>query len=216
MPASIPAKAWPNGGWKGRSTCLTDPSDPHTRKLLARCRIHVVPNCNPDGSCRGHLRTNFAGREPQPRMGRTQRDTQPRSAVHPQCDGRNRRALGDGRPWRRSHPRRLHGRVRRHPFSWTEAQGERYTRASPPASPNAPPISRPGWAMPFRAPARPTSPCRPTSLPNALGTSHGCVSMTLEMPFKDTIDANDPEQGWSPERSKLLARECLATLAEMV
>jgi len=40
--------------------------------------------------------------------------------------------------------------------------------------------------------------------------------MTLEMPFKDTVDANDPEQGWSPERCKLLARECLATLAEMV
>jgi murein tripeptide amidase MpaA len=40
--------------------------------------------------------------------------------------------------------------------------------------------------------------------------------MTLEMPFKDTIDGNDAEQGWSPERSKLLARECLATLAEMV
>ena len=53
-------------------------------------------------------------------------------------------------------------------------------------------------------------------LAERFGPSYGCVSMTLEMPFKDTVDANDPEQGWSPERSKLLARECLATLAEMV
>ena len=38
--------------------------------------------------------------------------------------------------------------------------------------------------------------------------------MTLEMPFKDNDDLPDPVQGWSPERSKLLARECLASLLE--
>ena len=27
-------------------------------------------------------------------------------------------------------------------------------------------------------------------------------------------DLPDPDQGWSPERSKLLARDCLASLAE--
>jgi murein tripeptide amidase MpaA len=46
--------------------------------------------------------------------------------------------------------------------SWTDAQGERF-RTSSTASPNAPPISRPSWAMAFRGRARPTSPCRPTS-----------------------------------------------------
>lgn len=34
------------------------------------------------------------------------------------------------------------------------------------------------------------------------------------MPFKDNDDLSDPEQGWSPERSKLLARDYLASLAE--
>jgi murein tripeptide amidase MpaA len=38
--------------------------------------------------------------------------------------------------------------------------------------------------------------------------------MTLEMPFKDHDERPDPVQGWSPERSKFLARECLAALAE--
>src|SRR3546814_11649991 len=41
--------------------CLTCPSDPVARALRRQCRIHLVPNCNPDGSRRGHLRTNAVG-----------------------------------------------------------------------------------------------------------------------------------------------------------
>ncbi|MEP6102814.1 MAG: hypothetical protein ABJ193_06725, partial [Parasphingorhabdus sp.] len=51
---------------------------------------------------------------------------------------------------------------------------------------------------------------------NQLAERYGAVAMTLEMPFKDNRDLPDPEQGWSPERCNLLARECLATLAEMI
>ena len=40
---------------------LTDPADPVARVLRQKCRLHVVPNCNPDGSRRGHLRTNAVG-----------------------------------------------------------------------------------------------------------------------------------------------------------
>ena len=46
------------------------------------------------------------------------------------------------------------------------------------------------------------------------GLTHGCVAMTLEMPFKDNADLPDPVYGWSPERSMLLGRECLAALDE--
>jgi murein tripeptide amidase MpaA len=45
-----------------------------------------------------------------------------------------------------------------------------------------------------------------------LAERYGCVSMTLEMPFKDNFDLPDPICGWSPERSKHLARACLAAL----
>ena len=38
--------------------------------------------------------------------------------------------------------------------------------------------------------------------------------MTLEMPFKDHADLPDPAQGWSPERSAGLARDCLGALWE--
>ena len=40
---------------------LTDPDDPVARVLRRECTFHVVPNMNPDGSRRGHLRTNAAG-----------------------------------------------------------------------------------------------------------------------------------------------------------
>ena len=49
---------------------------------------------------------------------------------------------------------------------------------------------------------------------NQLAERFGACSMTLEMPFKDNADLPDPEQGWSPERCKLLARDCLASLVE--
>ena len=46
---------------EGALAKLTDPADPHARMLRQTCRIHVVPNMNPDGSVLGHLRTNSKG-----------------------------------------------------------------------------------------------------------------------------------------------------------
>jgi hypothetical protein len=43
-----------------------------------------------------------------------------------------------------------------------------------------------------------------------------CVSMTLEMPFKDHDTNADPLRAWSPERSRQLGRDCLAVLARSV
>ncbi len=37
--------------------------------------------------------------------------------------------------------------------------------------------------------------------------------MTLEMPFKDNADAPNPEQGWSPERSRQLGRSVLEAIS---
>jgi murein tripeptide amidase MpaA len=40
---------------------LTDPHDAVGRRLLRDAVLYLVPNCNPDGTWRGHLRTNAAG-----------------------------------------------------------------------------------------------------------------------------------------------------------
>jgi murein tripeptide amidase MpaA len=45
-----------------------------------------------------------------------------------------------------------------------------------------------------------------------LAERYGCVSMTLEMPFKDNFDLPDEVYGWSPQRSKHLAYACLDAL----
>ena len=49
-----------------------------------------------------------------------------------------------------------------------------------------------------------------------LAERFGAVSMTLEMPFKDNADLSDPVYGWSPERSRLLARSCLHALHSVI
>ena len=53
-----------------------------------------------------------------------------------------------------------------------------------------------------------------TMATSQLAERFGAVTMTLEMPFKDHDDLPCPAQAWSPERSKQLARDCLAALAE--
>jgi murein tripeptide amidase MpaA len=99
--------------------------------------------------------------------------------------------------------------------SWTDGQGARYTRFITRLAERTPDFqTKLGYGI--AAPGKANLTMSTNQLAERFGPSHSCVSMTLEMPFKDTIDGNDAEQGWSPERSKLLARECLATLAVMV
>jgi murein tripeptide amidase MpaA len=46
---------------EGMLDALLDPADPFGRQLLKDSVFYVVPNMNPDGSVRGNLRTNAAG-----------------------------------------------------------------------------------------------------------------------------------------------------------
>ena len=99
--------------------------------------------------------------------------------------------------------------------SWTDDQGERYKTYIHRLADRTPDFqTKLGYSI--AAPGKANLTMSTNQLAERFGKSHGCVSMTLEMPYKDTVHGNDPEQGWSPERCKLLARECLATLAEMV
>jgi murein tripeptide amidase MpaA len=46
---------------EGTLNALLDPSNPHARRILEKAVLYIVPNMNPDGSVRGNLRTNAAG-----------------------------------------------------------------------------------------------------------------------------------------------------------
>ena len=64
-------------------------------------------------------------------------------------------------------------------------------------------LSRPGEANPSMSTTQ-------------LAERYGCVSMTLEMPFKDHAPLADPVHGWRPERSKMLAYSCLDALHQIL
>jgi len=197
---------------EGALAMLTDVADPVARVLRQKCRLHLIPNANPDGSRRGHLRTNAAGvnlnREwatPSPERSPEVvaiRDAMDASGVHFAMDVHGDEAIPavflagfEGIP------------------SWSEAQGEGYRRYRAILERRSPDFqTQLGYPTAGRGKANLTM--STNQLAERFATSHGCVSMTLEMPFKDFAALPDPVQGWSPERSRLLARECLAALAE--
>jgi len=195
---------------EGALDMLTDPSDPHARRLLQKCRLHIVPNMNPDGSCRGHLRTNFAGtnlnrewHEPSAEKSPEVlcvRDAMDASGVDFAMDVHGDEAIPavfiagfEGIP------------------SITDAQLETYHGFR-----NRLAERTPDFQTKLGYPTAAEGKANLAMSTNQLAERFGAVAMTLEMPFKDNRDLPDAEQGWSPERCTLLARECLATLAEMI
>lgn len=203
-PGETQAEWWMEGALE----CLTDPTDPVARKLREACTFHIVPNCNPDGSRRGHLRTNYAGvnlnREwanPSPERSPEVlaiRNAMDETGVHFAMDVHGDEAIPavflagyEGIP------------------SWTpELQSgfERYKAILDRRTPDF--QTRLGY------PVAPSGKANLSMSTNQLAERFGCTSMTLEMPYKDTVDVPDPEQGWSPERCKLLGRDCMAALLE--
>ena len=197
---------------EGALDLLTDPANPHARRLREACRFHIIPNANPDGSARGHLRTNAIGvnlnREwDAPSMERSPevvaiRDAMDASGVDFSMDVHGDEAI----------PAVFFAGFEGIP-AWTQAQGEGYERFRQILQRRTPDFqTRRGY--PIAGPGRANLSMSTNQLAQRFGPSRGCVAMTLEMPFKDHDDNPDPVQGWSPERSKLLARECLAALAE--
>ncbi len=195
---------------EGAVAMLTDPADPHARRLRQAYRLHIIPNMNPDGSVRGHLRTNAAGvnlnREwHAPSLTRSPevlcvRDAMDATGVDVAMDIHGDEAIPavfiagyEGIP------------------NWTEAQGARLTRYRERlAARTADFQTRRGYAI------APPGTANLAMSTNQIANRFGALAMTLEMPFKDNDDLPDPHQGWSAERSMALARDCLATLAELI
>ncbi len=193
---------------EGALAMLTDPADPHARALRQACTFHLVPNANPDGSIRGHLRTNAAGVNLNREWHAPDAERSPEVlAIRNAMDATGVDFAID-----------VHGdEAIPHVFvagfegipSWREDQGEGYRRYRAILERRTPdfqtrrgyPAARPGTA-------------NLTMSTNQVAERFGAVAMTLEMPFKDNDDLPCPAQGWSPERSMLLAHACLQSLHE--
>ena len=189
---------------------LTDRADPVARVLRRKATFHIVPNMNPDGSVRGHLRTNAAGVNLNREWAAPSLEKSPE--VHHVLAAMDRTGVdfaidvhGD-----ESIPyvfvAGFHGIPK-----WTDRQGRLYDRYRDVLARLTPDFqTRRGY--PNAAPGK----ANLAMSTNQLANRFGCVAMTLEMPFKDNADLPDPVEGWSPARSKALGRDCLAALAEII
>nr|WP_294846749.1 M14-type cytosolic carboxypeptidase [uncultured Sphingomonas sp.] len=189
---------------------LTDPDDPVARVLRRDCTFHVVPNMNPDGSFRGHLRTNAVGvnlnrewhaptadKSPEVLWVRNAMDEQPpvfAMDIHgDEAIPANFLAGFEGIP------------------SLTEEQSRLFTLFGDTLEKLCPDFQQQkGYEI--AAPGKANMSMSTTQL----AERYGAVSMTLEMPFKDNFDLPDETYGWSPERSKYLAAHCLDSLHAML
>ncbi|AJP73947.1 M14 family metallopeptidase [Sphingomonas hengshuiensis] len=205
-PGETMAEWWMEGALEK----LTDLADAPAMLLRAKATIHLVPNMNPDGSRRGHLRTNAAGvnlnrewHSPTPDKSPevlAVRNAMDESGVAFAIDVHGDEAI----------PANFLAGFEGIP-SWTDAQGGkfyRYARELAEATPDFQLDLGYEKAAPGKANLSMST--------NQLAERFGAVSMTLEMPFKDH-DANaDAEFAWSPARCKTLAHACLDTLAGMI
>ena len=189
---------------------LTDSADPHARSLLQKCRFHIVPNMNPDGSRRGHLRTNIAG------VNLNREWDNPTAERSPEVLAVRGAMDATGVDWAMD----VHGdeaipAVFLAGFegipSLKAEQAEKYKAFEAALASNTPDFQV-DLGYTESAPGQANLSMSTTQLAERFGA----VSMTLEMPFKDNRDLPDPVQGWSPERSKLLAHACLQTLDQML
>jgi len=189
---------------------LLDMDDPVSRTLLSKARFYIVPNMNPDGSRRGHLRTNAAGVN----LNRAWNDPSPEQSPEVYWVRRNMERLGV------EFHLDVHGDEAL-PYNFlagfenipslTEDQQalfERYRSALAARNPD--------FQTEHGYPAEPAGSSDLKKCTEYTAETFGCLAMTLEMPFKDTSDTPDPRFGWSPERSKHLARSCLDALLTVI
>ena len=201
-PGETMAEWWMEGALEK----LTDPDDPVARILRRDCTFHIVPNMNPDGSRRGHLRTNAVGvnlnrewhapsaeKSPEVLCVRNRMDD---TGVDFAMDIHGDEAI----------PANFLAGFEGIP-SLTEEQTDLFALFSRTLERISPDFqTRQGYEIP--APGQANLSMSTTQL----AERYGCVSMTLEMPFKDNFDLPDDVYGWSPERSKYLASACLDSL----
>lgn len=195
---------WFIEGFLGR---LLDESDPVSRALLADCVFYVVPNMNPDGSVRGHLRTNAVGanlnREwATPTLERSPevylvRQMMMQTGVDLFLDIHGDEAIPynflagcEGIP---SYDDAFDAKQQGFINAFLKASPDFQTK-------HGYPKSEPGKA-------------NLTMATTWVGEQFNCIAFTLEMPFKDNLDLPDPVYGWSPDRCLRLGEAmCLPIL----
>lgn len=189
---------------------LLDEDDGVARNLLNKAVFYVVPNMNPDGSVRGHLRTNAVGanlnREwESPSMARSPEvylvmQEMQKAGVDMFLDVHGDEALpynfvagSEGNPSYSQRINQLENQFKDAFMLVTpEFQDEFGYDKDAPGQANM------------------------TVATNAVGELYDCLAYTLEMPFKDNALLPDSAYGWSPVRCKQLGEDVLVAINAVV
>ena len=189
---------------------LLDSDNATGKLLLDKANFYIVPNMNPDGSVRGHLRTNAAGINLNREWLNPSLDKSPEvfhvinkmkeTGVDLFYDVHGDEALpfvflagSEGTP---SYNDRL------------ATLRERFSEVFKLASADF----QSEFGYDVDAPGK----ANMTVATNWVAEHFDCLANTLEMPFKDNDNVPDPTMGWSPERSVKLGEASLVAMLAVV
>ncbi len=189
---------------------LLDENDALAQQLLRQAVFYVVPNMNPDGSRRGHLRTNAAGMnlnrewkdasmEKSPEVYLV-REKMAQTGVDFALDVHGDEALPynfiAGAEGIQGWSERLAGLQKGFCDSYEQAN--------------------PDFQQQYGYPVDEPNSSDLRKATDYIAQTHDCLSMTLEMPFKDNANSPNAETGWSPERCAQLGASVLHPIAAVM
>ncbi|MBQ1837883.1 MAG: hypothetical protein II131_04970, partial [Neisseriaceae bacterium] len=187
---------------EGFLTRLLDYQDSLSRSLLDMATVFVVPNMNPDGTVRGNLRTNAAG------ANLNREWTNPTKEKSPEVFWVREKMLATGVDIFLD----IHG-DESIPYVFVSG-----TEGVPNYSPKIAELENvfktsfqaacPDFQDEFGYPKCETGKADLSWAANFVGNQFGCLSFTLEMPFKDNFNLPDDDFGWNGQRSFRMG-ECL-------
>ncbi|MES2323185.1 MAG: M14-type cytosolic carboxypeptidase [Pseudomonadota bacterium] len=193
---------------EGMLDALLDPADAHGRQCLNDAVFYVVPNMNPDGSVRGNLRTNAAGANLNREWNTPTMERSPEvfmvknKMLETGCDLFLDVHGDEGLPYVF-----VAGSGSMPGFGAEDAAREKaFSDAFKIASPDF--QDEHGYG---------DSPYTDETL--TMGSPHithafGCLSLTLELPFKDNANDPDAHSGWDGARSARLGAAVLQPILQ--
>jgi murein tripeptide amidase MpaA len=182
---------------------LLDDDDETTNELLSRAIVHVIPNMCPDGGVLGNLRANAAG------VNLNRSWQEPSEEESPEVFCVRQRMMETGVDLFLD----IHGDERT-PYCFAAG-----CEGNPSYDDRMDALEDlfmesliafdPDFQRQFGYENDKPGEGDLTTAGNWVGEELGCLSLTIEMPFKDNANAPDEARGWSPERSKALGAASL-------
>jgi murein tripeptide amidase MpaA len=185
---------------------LVDHSDPVVNAILDKALIYLVPNMNPDGSRRGHLRTNAAGSNLNREWDNPSTEKSPEVLCVLEKIKQTGLDFGLDVHGDEALPYNFIAGTEGIPDWNHERQKQLELYKMTLANIN------PDFQIENGYPPNSGGNANMTYCSNSLAQRFGALVMTLEMPFKDATATPDRIQGWSPERCGRLAYSCLDAL----